>query len=352
MESLIVFVIILLVLVFVHELGHFLFAKLFNVYCVNFSLGMGPEIIGKQGKETRYSLRALPIGGYVQMVGEEDIEVEGVPHERTIPGIKQWQKLLIFVAGAAMNFILAFLIFTYIAVASPVPVSQAPFVGSVTQGSPAEKAGLEIGDQFIGLQINGIDYDIETVNDLMSTTSGFSDAQTTFNFLIKRDEIEKEIVVTSEFNEIEQRYMLGYSPTYQFEYLPFGISSFVKGASMTVYESTAIYRGVMQIFTGEVSVNQLSGPIGIYQITGKVVETENINNILYFAAILSVNFGVINLLPIPALDGGRIIIVLIEMITRKKLNQKIEDRIHTIGFLFLMALIVYVFINDIIKLVL
>lgn len=351
MVSLIVFIFILLVLVLVHELGHFIFAKLYGVYCVNFSLGMGPELLSKQGKETKYSLRALPIGGYVQMVGEEDIELEGVPFERTIPGIKQWQKLVIFVAGAAMNFVLAFLIFSYLAAVVPTPVSNDAYAGPISESSPASDAGLVQGDHFLTLQIDDNIYDISDVTVLRQTIAQYATTQNTYKFTVLRDQKEVELTMKSQFDEEQERYLLGFTTTGEFQQLPFGIQTFTYAARHTVSESLTIFQNVKSIFTGDVSVSQLSGPVGIYQVTDDIVATQNINNVLLWMAILSVNFGVINLLPIPALDGGRITIVLAEMITRKKLNQEIENRIHIAGFMFLMGLIVFVMINDVLKIV-
>lgn len=353
--NLLLFLLALSLLIFIHEFGHFLFAKLFNVYCMEFSLGMGPAIYSKKfkkDKETTYSLRCLPIGGYVAMAGEvaEDEKEKdlNIPYERTINGIKAWKRAIVVVAGVTFNFIFAILLIAVYIFGSGVNTNDNQV--KISDNSIAYTAGLRTNDKIIEVQDNNSCIDkcsISTINDLVE---------------IVNKEAPKEVGDIQELKitylRNNQTYTITLSRTYDSttnSAQVFGLSnatrtpSFFEGIGLTFKTFWRIivlmFQAIGSLFTKE-GFQQVGGPIQVYSVSAQMA-SQGFLSYIWFLAIISVNLGFFNLLPIPGLDGARFYLSIGETITNKKFNPKIESYINMVGMLFLFGLMIIVTIKDI-----
>lgn len=344
--NLILFILILGVIVFVHEGGHFIFAKLTGVQVYEFSIGMGPVLLKKIAKDkTQYSIRAIPIGGFVSLAGEEiDEEERKKAKGKTLQDKKAWQRFLVMFMGVGNNFIFAFLILLLSGLIWG-SVSTKPIISDVTEGYPAQIAGVEPLDTVIKINDKKVKYmdDITlylTVEDL-SKEIDFTVLKTTgemVTYKIKPQEVKEDN---------ETRYALGIVLQPQIEKgIGKSISNAFKGEGAIFKQMFVV---IKSLFTGKVKVNQLAGPVGIYSVVGDV-KSSGLNALLMLTALLSINVGVINLLPFPAFDGGRILFLIIEKIKGSPVDPKVENTIHMIGFVLLIILMIYITFNDIIKL--
>ena len=347
MSTILYFIFVLGVIVLIHEIGHLLTAKLFNVYCKEFAIGMGPKLWSRKFKETEYSIRALPLGGFVAMAGEEGVD-DNVPFERSILGIKPWKRMIVMLAGIAMNFVLAFVIFVGIyayqgqAVEAPKPV----IVGTV-ENSPAEKAGFLANDTIKELIFSdGTKVKPKDFYEIITYIQMYTDTTT---FVIDRDGQELSISVSPEFIEDENRYFLGIEmPSATRIEITF-LESFKYGAievkntvDSMVFTITRLIRGI--------GLNAISGPIGIYQVTATQA-SYGLLNILYLMGLLSINVAIFNLLPLPILDGGRVVLTLYEMIFRKPMSKKVEQVLMVLSIGLLLVLMAFVTLQDILRLI-
>ena len=345
MLSLIYFILILGLIVFVHELGHFIFAKWSNVYIHEFSIGMGKKIFGKKLKnnETEFCVRAIPLGGYVMMSGE-DVEDKKIPKDRQMCNKSFIQRFLILFAGPFNNFLFAvFILFLGALIYGA--VSMKPVVGDVTSGYPAMVAGIEKGDTILAIdnqQITNWDKGLMKLQTNQGKKVLFKvekiDGSIEKYEVIPKKEVDKDGNVTYKFGiatSSEREYGFVNAINYAFK----------KTGSLFV----SMFDTLKYLFTGKVGVNQLSGPVGIYSIVDSQAKV-GFEALLYLMAYLSINVGVINLLPFPAFDGGRILFLIIEKIFKKPVSGKVENIIHTIGFMLIIGLLIYVTINDIIRL--
>ena len=321
-------IIIFLLLIFVHEFGHFIAAKSCDVKVNEFALGMGPAIWKKQGKETLYSLRAVPIGGYCAMEGEE----EDSDDERALNKKGFWQKFIIFAAGAIMNFILAVIIMILISLISGNPTTT---VDVVTEGMPAAEAGIMAGDEIVAI-------DGKQVDSWDAVTEEITSGKKELVFTVSRDGEELDISVPVEYNKEENRYMVGI--TSELAHNP--AKAIVFGVRSTGQMTVDMYHVLGQLFTGEVSTKELSGPVGIMSAVSQSSKMGFIY-LAYLTALISLNLGIINLLPFPALDGGRILFLIIRKITGQRVSDKVENAFHLAGFALLLLLMVYVTFNDV-----
>lgn len=322
--SLLVFVTV----VFVHELGHFAVAKMVGVKVNEFSIGMGPSIYNKVVGETQYSLRALPIGGYVAMEGEDDSSDD----PRGFNNVAKYKKLMILVAGALMNFILAIVVSTiaFMNLTGPTPV-----VEDTVVDSPASEAGILPGDQIIQIGDRAIS-SWEDIN------PAINEQESPLEIVVIRDNEEHtvNVIPTTE----EDRQIIGISP--KFEKVKVD-NPLKEGINYTKTVSTEILRYVKKLVTGKADTSELSGPIGIVSIIGQSAKL-GLVPILLLTAMISANLGVLNLLPFPALDGGTILITIIEMILNRDLPEKVTIGLNFVGFVLLMSFMLYVTIfNDI-----
>ncbi len=342
--TLLIFILVLGTIIFVHEFGHFIFAKLMDVYVYEFSLGMGPKLFSFKGKETEYCLRAIPIGGFCSMAGEEiDEDKIKVPKQRRLQAKKPWQRFLIMFFGPGFNFIFAILVFFFIALFTGSPNYQ-PVISGVDKNYPAYKVGIRKNDRVIKID----NKKVTTIDDL-SLYLTISKHKNTKIEVKKQDGIIKKYVVTPVKKKVKGNttYVYGISLNAKKNY------GFINAAKYSFIKTKSLFKQmwitVVSLFTGGVKVNQLAGPVGIYSVVGQQSKA-GFTSILLLMAFLSINVGFINLIPLPAFDGGHILFIIIEKIKGSPVSPKVENMIHTVGLFLLMLLMVYITFNDILKL--
>lgn len=347
--NIIVFILILGIVVLIHEFGHFITAKSFGVYCSEFSIGMGPKLFSKKIGETEYEIRALPIGGFVSMAGEADNEIEefkDVPFERTINGISCWKKVVVFLAGVFMNFILSIVIL--IGVYSFIEVQDnTPVIGSVSDNGPAMMAGIEAGDRITKIAYDGEEYIIGSYDDIREVMGKIEsdDKAVTVEVELVRDSKTLTKQVNAQYSEESGMFILGViSGTRQlsfFEAVNYAFDQF-KTLSLLIFTTLG------QLFTDTANtIGQLSGPAGIYSTTAQITATGSISQLLIFLALISTNVGIFNLLPIPGLDGCQVIFALVEKMIGRELPLKLRYALQLAGLALVFALLIYVTINDV-----
>ena len=327
-------IILLGFLIFIHELGHFTVAKLCKVKVNEFSIGFGPTIWKKQGKETKYAIRLIPLGGFVSMEGEEEqSENEGSFSKASIP-----KRIAIVVAGATVNIIFGVCIYFILAVTSGPYLSNE--IDATIDNYAAKEAGLQSGDKIIevnGKEINS-KYDLDKA---MKNNSGEN-----VEIKIQRgDETEKYSIKPTEvtFENNFKKYYLGINMKYASDNFA---NRCINGVMQTNEFISQIGENLKQLFTGKVGIDQMTGPVGISEAVAK---TNGFREFLQMMALISISLGVTNLLPVPALDGGKILILIIEAIRRKPMKQETELGIQMLGFALLIGLSVVITYNDILR---
>lgn len=336
--KIIVALLVFMVVVVVHEFGHFIFAKIAKIKVNEFAVGMGPKIIGKQKGDTLYSIRALPLGGFCAMEGEDESEGENdeeldFSKRGHFNGASIGGRILTIFAGPLFNFILAFVIlFALFGIRG----HQTTTIESVKEDSIAQKYGIESGDVIVNIG----DYKIESWKDVQTSLSKLDKEDTVVKVL--RNGQEKEIKV--KFEDSKEK-VLGVTSKLERNI----IVSLRESINTFFYFISSMFDILRQLFTGKVGVGQLSGPIGVVGAISNAA-SNGLYSLLYITAFLSVNLGFINLLPIPALDGGRLVFLFIELILGRPISRSKEGLIHTIGFIFLMGLILFVSFKDVIRL--
>ena len=349
MLTLIYFILILGVIVLVHEFGHFIFSKLFGVYVYEFSIGMGPRIFGtkkKKGK-TQYNVRAFPIGGFVSLAGEDPTEKDPeVPKGGFLYNKPIWQRFIIMAAGVFNNFLLAIIILFCIGLFHG-SIDMTPQISKIDEAYPMYEAGIRDGD--IIKEING--NKISTMDDLRIYLALENDGSET-NFVIERDGKEYKYSVTPKEEIDEESKETVYK--YGMELETKRKHGFFNAIKYSFEQLFSYFKQMIitfkYLFSGKLGADNLSGPVGIYSVVGKVTKENPLLNILSLTALLSVNVGFLNIMPFPAFDGGRIVFLIIEKLRGKPVNPKIENMVNTIGFCLLMVLVVFVTWNDIVKL--
>lgn len=343
--------IVLGILIFVHELGHFLVAKRSGVTVLRFSLGFGPKVVGVTRGGTEYRLSLIPLGGYVKMLGE-DTEEEVTEEQRAGAFSTQpvFKRIGIVLAGPLSNFLLAIVIFTFLFAFYGIP-QRAPEIAAVSPGSPAEQAGLQAGDTIVSA--NG--KDISTWDDLSESIE--KQGQAPLSLQVLRDGRQVSTTVTPTVNEVKNlfgetvsRPVIGITAAEKFtvkEVNPLLAGYYALSQTWTL--SKLFVLTVVKLVQRIVPLETLGGPILIAQMAGQQAQ-EGVLNLLNFIALISVNLAVLNLLPIPVLDGGHIFFFLIEAILGKPLSLKKVEMAQKVGLIVLLALMVVVFYNDIMRL--
>ena len=330
MITLISSLLVFLLVVMLHELGHFTVAKLSGIKVNEFSIGMGPKIYQKEKGETFYSLRLLPVGGYVAMEGEEDNSND----PRAFNNVHILKRMAVVLTGAFMNFVLAFFAFTIIFSIVGYGSNE---IDKVMENSPAMTSGLRPGDKI--LKIN--DSTTRDIYDINSIISKNNDKE--MNFLIDRKGEVLKFNIKPEFSEENKMYLIGITSKIDHSFL----KSVSLGADRTIQMSKMIIQSIKMMFTGSFKMEYLSGPVGVVQLIGSE-SSKGFLNFLQILGLISANLGVFNLLPIPALDGGKFLFLLIEALRGKPIDEKIEQGLSMIGISLLFSLMIYVTIfNDI-----
>lgn len=419
MMTIIYFILILGITVFIHELGHFMFAKRYGVYVYEFSIGMGPKLFkfNRKNDETNYCIRLLPIGGFVQMAGEEVEEDKNIPIEKSLRSKTAFQRFMIMVAGVMMNFILAFVLLFFLGLFNDVSVNNVYIDGSTIKNLNNNDKIVEVDGHFvnnydklaleltivsdkdftmvvedskgnekevdvypIALGKNGLPYKKDfgfevnnvkisksslkevSVGDTIVSVNGtkitnnlellnelYKSKEEMLLTLKDKNSKTREVKVTVKENKADE--LLGYS--YGFYITGEKVTGFfgaLKYACLKFFSTVEqMVFTVLYLITGDISLNMLSGPVGIFSVVGDAGRA-GFSSVISLLSLICINVGFINFLPLPAFDGGHILFIIIEKIKGSRVNPKVENTIHNIGFILLMILMVLVTYNDIIRL--
>lgn len=339
------FVLVLGAVIFVHELGHFTYAKLFKVHVFEFSLGMGPQILKFKPKksETTYSIRLFPIGGFVSMAGEEDDPDVKVKKGASLTDKPLWQRFIIMISGVFNNFVFAIVILFIISLVMGAP-SIKPVVGEVVEGYPIAETGIKSGDTIVKIGKTKINSTDRALLELQLTNNKAVDItvrDTEGNLSTHKVEPMKTEIDGEEVYRygiaLKQEVNKGFLPALKYAFIKVGL----------LLEQMVIV--IVSLITGRLGFGGLAGPVGIYSIVGESAKA-GFFSLLYLVSYLSVNVGFINLIPFPAMDGGRILFLAIEKIKGSPISPKIENGINVAGFALLMLLMIIITFNDLIRL--
>ncbi len=342
-ETIILFIIIFGIVVISHELGHFLLAKAGGIHVVEFAVGMGPTLLSFQKGDTKYSLKLLPIGGACMFEGEDGLNVkEGEESPGAFPNASVWRRISTVAAGPIFNFILGFII--ALAMVNMI-VIRAAVATEVLEGGAAMEAGLQDGDRIISLDGERI-YLYEEIL-LFNALYRGGDVELVY----ERDGERYTTTITPHYSEEYGRYMLGFSNADYVELK--GLDSLKYAWYEMRYNVKNTYKSLGMLLSGKVSRKDVAGPVGIANMVGQTYEQAKVYgwkdvlvNMMNITLMLTVNLGIINLLPIPALDGGRLVFLLVEVIRGKPVPPEKEGMVHFIGLMFFMLLMLVVFFND------
>ena len=326
-------IIIFLLVILIHEFGHFIVAKMNGVSVLEFSIGMGPKLFQKESNGTLYSLRLLPVGGYCQLEGEDEENDSPNSLNNQSPLVR----LKVILAGAIMNFILAFILLILLMSVSRVSTE----VSGVLEDSPAYSSGIQTGDKIVS--ING-----KNINDGGELLKNIKESQGDLDIGVIRDSQSKNIKVTPRLENNVRKIGVNFQEEYDIKNFSL-IKGFKKGVITFLNLTGMLYKFLRMLITGQLGLGGVSGPVGVVKEIGNAAKT-GVANLIFLLAYININLGVFNLLPIPALDGGRAIFILIEMIFGKKISQEKEGYIHMVGLILLLGLIAIVTIKDVIKL--
>jgi len=350
------FAVVLGVLIFCHELGHFLVAKAFDVKVLRFSLGFGKKLVGWQIGETEYLISAVPLGGYVKMLGENESEEEEKPLapadlKRAFNVQHPLKRIAIVAAGPVFNFFLAFLLFGGMYAISGTQVLTTE-VGQVTEASPAALAGLKKGDVIAAVEGTPVD-SWEELKEMVRDRAGDP-----LVFRLVRDGETLELTVTPELSVVKNLFgedirtaLIGIVASGNYRSVDLGPVAAVREAAVRTWEITELtLLTIVKLFQRVVPMKTVGGPIMIGQMTGQLAR-ESFTYLIPFMAVISVNLGVLNLLPVPILDGGVILFLLVELVIGKPLSLRKREMAQKVGLFILITLMAVVFYNDIARLV-
>ena len=357
--AIIIFIIVLGVLIFVHELGHFLVAKKSGIRVDEFAVGFPPQIFSFTKGGTKYALNLIPFGGYVKIYGEnaEDESVDPKAKDSFV-NKSQWIQAAVLIAGVTFNIIFAWFLFLIVLMAgSPTIVDQTNrdfikdakvTITEIHENSPAKTAGLKAGDKIISInEVVGTDVTVQKVQDIIANS------KSPVKFGIERINQKTEITISPVKGIVADKQAIGVGLEEIGNYaLPIHkafFQSFVMTSNATQMIAVNLVQFLGKAVTGHASLNEVSGPVGIVGIVGEAASFGFIY-LLSFTAFISINLAVLNVLPLPALDGGRLVMVLIEGISKKKIKPSIVNWVNGIGFMLLILLMIVITINDVIKL--
>lgn len=336
-------------LIFFHELGHYMAARLMGVYVEVFSIGFGKKIASFQKFGTQWRIAMIPLGGYVKMKGQDDSDPSKVSLDDDSYNTKTpIQRIFILLAGPFANFVIAFVLYFFIALGGPNILS--PVIGKVVKDSPAFVAGLESNDTI--RSINGVVITTwKEMAEIISTSEGSLNLEIErVGFIEHKILTPKTTETTNMFNEIIQKKMIGIGSAGVSHKLELSIGETLSYATeQTIFASTMIFTGVQKLITGDVPAKELGGVISIVKLTSDATDAGWMS-VLFFAALISVNLGVLNLLPIPALDGGHIMFNLYEMITSRSPSETVLINLTIAGWVILFLLMGLGLFNDISRL--
>lgn len=341
-------IVLLGVLITVHEFGHFAAARLCGIPVKEYSIGFGPKLVQWKSKkhETLFSIRPIPLGGYCMFFGDTDDDPEGQTKDdpRNYNNAPVWKRMISVFAGPAMNFVLAFVVAVVLMAAYGVTIAT-PFIAGVDEGSPAYEAGLAAGDQFVS--VGGVEMNGKTVTEVSSAIAG-QGVGAPVELTVLRDGEEVTLTIRPKYSESEGRWLIGI--TIQQGYTPMPAAGILPAAWDTCADaSTAIVEALGKLFTTGEGLDQTTGPVGVVQLVAEQTRQGGLEIFLYLTVLISINLGLMNLLPIPGLDGSRLVFMIVEAVRRKPVNQKIEAVIHLCGYAFLFAFMLFFTFKDVLR---
>ena len=341
--------ILLGVLITVHEFGHFAAARLCGIPVKEYSIGFGPKLIQWKSKkhETLFSIRPIPLGGYCMFYGDTDDDPDGTKMKndpRNYNNAAVWKRMISVFSGPLMNFVLAFVV-AVVLMAAYGGIASTPFIAGVVPGQPAAEAGLLPGDIFVS--VRGQDMTNVTTTDVSNAIGDISDGQTV-EMTVLRGEEELAFSIQPFFDETEGRHMIGITIQQGYRDMP-GTMVIPSAWNMCKQAATLILDALGKMVTTGEGLDQTAGPVGVVQMVAEQTKQGGLEIYLYLTVIISINLGLMNLLPIPGLDGSRLIFMAIEAVRRKPVSQKVESIIHLCGYVLLLLLMAFFTFKDVLR---
>ena len=330
---------LLSVLVMIHELGHYTAGRLLGFTIVEYAVGMGPKLVGFKKKGIEYNIRALPLGGMCRFYGEDD----GVINDRCFNAQKPWKRFIVILAGPVMNFVLAFVLAMILVLGWGVADESKVLIAGVYEDSPAQAAGLLPDDQFLAVDGKAVD-SFETLTDAVKTAEPGR-----MEVVVLRDGQEQTLILQDLYNAETGANFMGVTLVYGIKRV--GPFRAMREAAAGCWEYAGlVFESLRMLFSGEAGLKDVAGPVGIVTLLGEATQS-GWYTVLSLCTLLSVNLGLFNLFPIPALDGGRLLFILIEWVRGKPVPPEKEGMVHLVGFGLLMILVVVVTFNDVLRLI-
>jgi len=346
-------ILLLGILITVHEFGHFFAARLTGIEVMEFAIGFGPKLWSRKGKSgTTFSLRAIPLGGFCAFYGEDDAKGETKSDPRAYNNQSVWKRMFSIIMGPMMNFILAFVVVVLFYWAGGIQevVGVEPFVSEVMAAGPAYDAGLKDGDVIVS--VDGVNMLDGTTDTLLNTLGSYQEGQPPMQLVIDRGGETIETQLIPYWNEDESRYMIGVyiGGRYLTEVRSASLGeAFTEGWAYCVYAGGLVFDALGQLVQGQ-GLDNVSGPVGTVSVVTQVVQQNGFEGFVSLLVTISINLGIMNLLPIPGLDGMRFIFTVIEAIRRKPIPQEKEAIIHLCGYALLFGLMVFFTFKDVLRL--
>lgn len=336
------------ILITVHEFGHFAFSRLCGIPVKEFSIGFGPKLLQWKSKkhDTVFSIRPIPLGGFCMFYGDTDDDPEGKMKDdpRNYNNAPVWKRMISVFAGPFMNFVLAFVVAVGMMSVYGVVVGT-PFITDVNEGEPAQIAGLQAGDEFV--TVRGIDVTNQSVSEVSAAIGDISGGETVEMTVLRNGET-LDFAIQPVYDAAEGRYMIGIMIQQGYRKMPAG--QVIPAAwGLCVDASTAIVDALGKLVTTGEGLDQTSGPVGVVQLVAEQTQQGGLEIFLYLMVLISINLGLMNLLPIPGLDGSRLIFMLIEAVRRKPVEQKIESMIHLAGYALLLGMMMFFTFKDVLR---
>ncbi len=342
-------ILLLGILIAVHEFGHFIAARICGIEVMEFAIGMGPKIFGWTGKSgTKFSLRCIPLGGFCAFYGEDDVEGKSKDDPRAYGKQNVWKRIFTVAMGPMMNFVLALVVAIAVYAFMAMPVYE-PVITEIVAESPAAQAGLQPGDVITA--VDGKDV-LDGTTTALSAAIGNIEGVQEHRLTVRRGEETFEAVASTYWDEAEQKYRIGITFTgnvvgsYR---LSFG-QAVAEGWNYCIDAGTMVFTALKGIFTDPAIRDQMAGPVGTVQVVSEAVKQDGAVAFFSLLVVISVNLGIMNLLPIPGLDGSRIVFHLIEAVRGKPIKPEREALVHFIGMIFLFGLMIFFTFKDVIRL--
>ncbi len=364
--TIIIFIIVLAIIILVHEVGHFLLAKWAGVRVEEFGIGLPPRAWGKRIGETLYSVNWIPLGGFVRMLGEEavdDIKLSDAEKSRSFVGKAKWKQALVLIAGISFNLIFAWLVISLgFAIGMPAPVGQSVFgetqnvqtvVTSVFPKSPAEVAGIVAGDRIVSADVAGNPVANPTAENISDAVSKSKTGDVTISYT-RGNSAPKTVTITPSENVVKGERLMGIAMDSLGTLKLSPPLALLEGTRTTYLLIISTAKGLgaflWQTVMGKSNLSEVSGPIGIATVVGQASRLGFVY-LLSLISLISINLALINLVPFPALDGGRLLFVAIEAVTRRPIPPKVAHYLNTAGFILLLALMLFISVHDVFNLI-